>query len=144
MPLNFSRNIVLRPHHINCIFFYKGLGYNKEFVEGMNKILKIFKENPNTKIKLIVKCDDLCANCPNKQLNNICITKDHVTKLDCDTLKAYNLKVNQEYTFQQIIDTIYKNFNKNKFSKICSSCNWYKEGICSENIIEEQLKKWNL
>lgn len=136
--------LLLRPHHINCIFFYKGLGYSKDFIKGMNNTLTLFKENPNTKIKLIVKCDDLCVNCPNKQFDDVCITEENVAILDCNTLHLYNLKENEEYTFNEIIDTIYKHFNKNKFRKICSTCNWYKEGICSDNIIEEQLEKWNL
>jgi len=136
--------LLLRPHHINCIFFYKGLGYNKAFIEGMDNILNWVKEEPNTKIKLVVNCDNLCNNCPNKQSTDVCITKEKVDKLDYNALQVYNLKENQEYTFKEIINTIYKGFNKNKFQDICSTCNWYKEGICSEDVIEYQLKKWNL
>ena len=136
--------LLLRPHHINCIFFYRGLGYSKDFIDGMNNILTLFKKNPNTKIKLIVNCDDLCVKCPNKQLDDVCVTKEKVAKLDYNTLQIYDLKENEEYTFNQIIDTIYKHFNKNKFHKICSTCNWYKDGVCSDNIIDEQLEKWTL
>lgn len=136
--------LLLRPHHINCLFFYKGLGYSKDFIEGMDNILNLVKKDPNTKIKLIVNCDDLCNNCPNKQSDDVCMTKEKVAKLDYDTLQVYNLKENQEYTFEEIINTIYKGFNKNKFKKICRSCNWYKEGICSEHVIEYQLEKWDL
>lgn len=134
--------LLLRPHHINCIFFYKGLGYSEDFVKGMNSILKLIKENSKVKIKLIVKCDNLCDNCPNMQSNNVCITKENVAKLDYNTLQIYNLKENQEYTFNEIINTIYKNFNSNKFHKICSSCNWYKVGVCNDNIIADQIKNW--
>lgn len=134
--------LLLRPHHINCIFFYKGLGYSENFVKGMNSISKLIIEKSNTKIKLIVKCDDLCDNCPNMNLDNVCITKKNVAMLDYNTLQIYNLKENQEYTFNEIINNIYKNFDSNKFHKICSSCNWYKKGVCNDNIIADQLKKW--
>ena len=136
--------LLLRPHHINCIFFYRGLGYSEDFIEGMNNILNLFKENPNTKIKLIVNCDDLCVNCTNKQLNDVCATKEKVAKLDYNTLQIYNLKKNEEYTFNKIVNTIYKNFDKNKFYEICSTCNWYKDGVCSDSIIDEQLDRWTL
>ncbi len=119
-----------------------GLGYSETFVKGMNSISKLIKERPNTKIKLIVKCDNLCDNCPNMQLDNVCITKENVAMLDYNTLQIYNLKENQEYTFNEIIINIYKNFNSNKFHKICSSCNWYKKGVCNDNIIADQLKNW--
>jgi len=136
--------LLLRPHHINCIFFYKGLGYSNDFIEGMDNILNLINKEPNTKIKLIVNCDDLCTSCPNKQYDDVCITKEKVDKLDYNTLQIYNLKANQEYIFNEIINTIYKGFNRTKFKKICSSCNWYKEGICSADVIKHQLDKWNL
>lgn len=136
--------LLLRPHHINCIFFYKGLGYSENFNKGMNNIINLLKNNPNTKIKLIIKCDNLCDNCPNRQLTGVCITEEKINKLDLDTLQTYNLEENKEYSFRRIIQTIYKNFDKNNFNSICKSCNWYKEGVCNENIIEYQLNEWNL
>lgn len=136
--------LLLRPHHINCIFFYRGLGYNQEFVDGMNKTLDFLNKNPNSKIKLAVKCDNLCSNCPNKQNNDTCLTNNNVKKLDFKTLDTYNLKNNHVYSFEEIILKIYKNFDKDKFNKICNTCNWYKEGVCADIVIEDQLKKWNL
>lgn len=136
--------ILLRPHHINCMFFYKGLGYSEDFNKGMNNIINLLKSNPDKKIKFIIKCDNLCDNCPNRQPTSMCITEEKIKKLDLDTLQTYNLKENEEYNFKRIIETIYKNFDKNKFHTICNSCNWYKEGICNENIIKYQLNKWNL
>jgi len=136
--------LLLRPHHINCIFFYKGLGYSKAFIKGMDNILSLLKKEPNTRIKLIINCDDLCTSCPNRNSHNLCITKEKVDNLDYNTLQIYKLKENHEYTFDEIINTIYKGFNINKFKKICSSCNWYKEGICSDDVLKHQLDKWNL
>lgn len=136
--------LLLRPHHINCMFFYRGLGYSEDFNKGMKKIINLLKDNPNTKIKLIVKCDILCDNCPNKQSNDMCITKEKIDKLDFNTLQTYNLNENEEYSFKQILDNIYKGYDKNKFHEICNYCNWYKEGVCNENIIKTQLENWIL
>jgi hypothetical protein len=138
-----QKMLLLRPHHINCIFFYKGLGYNNDFVTGMNSILSLIKNNPNIKVNLIVNCDNLCDKCPNMKANKICISNENVTKLDYNTLKIYNLKENHEYIFTEIINTLYKNFDANKFHEICSSCNWYKEGVCNDTIISAQIKTWN-
>ena len=135
--------LLLRPHHINCMFFYRGLGYSNTFIKGMNSILSLIKNNPNTRIKLIVNCDNLCDNCPNMQANKSCMSKENVAKLDYNALNVYNLKENQDYIFSDIINNIYKNFDSNKFHRICSSCNWYKEGVCSDLIIKDQLKKWS-
>lgn len=134
--------LLLRPHHINCIFFYRGLGYNDDFVSRMNSILNLIKNNPGIKISLTVNCDDLCHKCPNMQTNEICISNENVAKLDYNTLKVYNLKENHEYVFTEIINVIYKNFDADKFHEICCSCNWHKEGICNDNIITNQLNNW--
>jgi Uncharacterized conserved protein len=109
----------------------------------MNSVLSLIKNNPNVKINLIVNCDNLCAKCPNMLINKVCISNENVTKLDHETLKVYDLKENQEYTFTEIINTIYKNFDIAKFHTICSSCNWYKDGVCSDAIISAQIKAWS-
>lgn len=136
--------LLLRPHHINCIFFYRGLGYNKKFITEMDMILNFLKKNHESQIKFIIECDVLCSNCPNKQKDNTCITKEKVEKLDYNALEVYGLKEYREYIFFEISENIYKNFNSYKFHKICNSCNWYKNGVCSENIIEDQIDKWSL
>lgn len=136
--------LLLRPHHINCLFFYQGLGYSNNFTIGMDKLVTLIKENPYSKVMFIVGCDILCNNCPNRQVNNCCITQNKVNELDYNTLRAYNIKENKLYTFHEIIDTIYKNFSESKFNKICSSCNWYKKGICTQSIISCQIEKWDL
>lgn len=79
--------LLLRPHHINCIFFFRGLGYSDEFVNGMYSILEFLTKNPDSKIKLTLNCDALCSNCPNKQNNNLCITEEKVEALDLNALK---------------------------------------------------------
>jgi hypothetical protein len=136
--------LLLRPHHINCIFFYRGLGYSKKFVTEMNAIVDFLNKNHNSKIKLVTKCDILCSNCPNKQKDDTCITKEKVEELDNNTLQIYDLEEHGEYVFKQIVEDLYKNFDSHKFYKICSLCNWYKDGVCTESIIKEQIIKWSL
>jgi len=136
--------LLLRPHHINCLFFYQGLGYSKNFTKCMDKLVTLIKENPYSKVMFNVECDILCHNCPSRQINNRCITQNKVNELDYSTLQTYNIKEHEVYTFHEIIDTIYKNFSESKFNKICRSCNWYKRGICTESIISYQIEKWSL
>ena len=42
--------INLRPHHLLCILFFEGKGYNKEFTLNMQNIINNLSHN--TKIKL--------------------------------------------------------------------------------------------
>ncbi|MGL5085380.1 MAG: DUF1284 domain-containing protein [Clostridium sp.] len=136
--------IMLRAHHINCLFFYRGIGYNESFTNNMNKTKDIFIKNPATIFQLTTECDTLCSKCPNKSSLNLCNSNDKILELDNKTLKSYNLEINKLYDFQFIIENIYKNFNSNKFKDICKSCDWYQKGTCSCNLINEQKLTWSL
>ncbi len=132
------QKIFLRPHHINCIFFFEGKGYSSEFVDNMKNIISNLDKNI---IQFQTSCDCLCLKCPRK-INNLCENEEHIQLLDKLTLENYNLDLNREYVFQTIINSFYKNFDVDKFEKICGSCEWYKNGTCSVKKIEENKKKF--
>ncbi|HCW52928.1 MAG TPA: DUF1284 domain-containing protein [Clostridium sp.] len=134
--------LLIRPHHINCIFFFKGLGYNFEFTSNMKNIISQLRNKPDTHIKLVSQCDSLCKYCPNKTNNSTCIFENNVSLLDFNTLKYWELQNDHEYSFKEIINNIYRNYNCNTFIKICSRCEWFKKGICSKDLIYEYKKKW--
>lgn len=134
--------LIIRPHHINCLFFFKGLGYNYEFTKIMNSIVSELRNNPNIKIKLVSHSDDICKACPNKSAHNICLSEDKVKLLDENTLKYYHLQDKSEYYFKDIISNIYENYDAEKFFNICSQCEWFKKGVCSKEVIPAQQKIW--
>lgn len=120
----------LRPHHINCIYFYRGLGYSKEFVENMDKIVNELKNNEDIEIKFVKGCDQLCECCPNKLINDKCKTDEKIKEMDCKTISRYNLNIHETYTFSYIKNNIYKNLLKENFNYICNKCEWKEKGVC--------------
>ena len=51
----------LRGHHLICLNFFKGEGYDEVFIKNLEKILsKMEKEN----IKVVEDFDDVCKSCP--------------------------------------------------------------------------------
>ena len=134
--------IYLRPHHINCIYFFVGKGYDEAFVSNMNKTIDTLNKNKSTQnIKFVCNCDFLCKKCPNKKNKN-CITKEHVLDLDGKTIREYKLNLNKLYSFEEIIEKYYLNYDATKFTNICESCEWYKNGTCSTNKIKAMIKKF--
>ncbi|MCQ2023333.1 DUF1284 domain-containing protein, partial [Clostridium butyricum] len=95
--------LIIRPHHINCLFFFKGLGYNYDFTSNMNNIKNTLIKDSNIKIKLVSHCDMICNHCPSKS-SDICLFHDKVTLLDYNTLNEYHLNINTEYDFSYIIE----------------------------------------
>ena len=133
--------LIIRPHHINCLFFFKGLGYNYDFTSNMNNIKNTLIKDSNIKIKLVSHCDMIFNHCPSKS-SDICHFHDKVTLLDYNTLNEYHLNINTEYDFSYIIENIYKKYDYKKFFNICNTCEWFKKGVCSINIIPEQKDYW--
>ena len=120
--------IKLRPHHIYCIYFYRGLGYSKKFVENVNNVLSELKNNKDVRILFTIGCDNWCSCCPRNK-NNKCIHEDEVCEVDKKFAEHFNIDTQQLYGYD-FIENIHKNFDANFFHQVCSDCEWYKSGVC--------------
>ena len=121
-----SKTINLRPHHLLCISFFKGKGYNDEFVSNMTSIVSALKENKDTLISLVSGKDDLCAHCPNNQ-NGICTAEDKSSRYDQLTLTALGIDTNSHSqilysTLRALADE--RIINCGKRESICGDCQW--------------------
>ena len=54
--------IKLRGHHLVCLHFFKGEGYNLEYVENLAYILK--RAEAGDGIEVAAGADDVCNTCP--------------------------------------------------------------------------------
>ena len=118
--------IFLRPHHILCLKQFKGYGYSDDFVKNMFNILDKIE---NEEIVIKVDFDDICIKCPNL-VNNRCISDSDIDLLDNKVLQLLNIELNKPMYFNYIYSHISKYLKEDTFSKICSSCSWYKKGTC--------------
>ena len=115
--------INLRPHHLLCILFFEGKGYNKEFTLNMQNIINNLSHN--TKIKLTLCTDEICKKCPNNK-NNICLDNKKVSIFDKKVLSLCEIN-NIEYEFDykdltnKVLDKI---IFPGKRKDICGLCVW--------------------
>ncbi|MGL5647149.1 MAG: DUF1284 domain-containing protein [Clostridium sp.] len=123
----------MRPHHLLCTMAYIGKGYNKEFIENMNRKIKYLKTE-DAKIRLKIKVDSICESCPNKKEEK-CITENKVKIMDEKVLSYFNLE-EKEYFYKEIIEDIKRIITKEVFDDICKDCEWYNMGVCKELIIK--------
>ena len=70
-----------------------------------------------------------------------CITENKVVDLDNKTLNEFGLEL-KEYNFSDFIENIYSIYTESNLYNICSECEWFKQGICKKEIIEEHKKYW--
>ncbi len=125
-------NFKLRPHHALCIQFFKGKGYDLNFAENMQHVIKLLETNPE--IEIVSGADMLCSCCPNLKGNNC---------TSCETVNAYDNAVCNAcgFSYGDIL-TANNFFNKalekiiipDKRSGICGDCQWSE--LCSNPIIK--------
>ena len=131
----------LRPHHINCLFFYRGKGYSESFVEAMTGLVTHLKATPDQQVAFVKQPDQLCHACPHLR-DEGCKSGERIIKLDDNTLSVFGIKEGKVYPFKEIIEVIYRSYHKEDLEKICQACEWYKQGVCTEAIIPNQQKQW--
>jgi hypothetical protein len=51
----------LRGHHLLCLQSYRGEGYERPFVENLERVLRTFEESPAI---VVEGADDVCSACP--------------------------------------------------------------------------------
>ena len=121
----------LRPHHLMCTQGYSGKGYSEDFVENMNNITDILRNNKDVKINLVFFTDDICKSCPEKLEEDLCSSNNKVKSIDEKVVKYFNLE-EKEYNYKKIVKYIKDNMTEEIMDDICSTCQWYNMSKCKE------------
>ena len=121
----------IRPHHLLCLQFFEGKGYNDDFVKHMTEIhKKLLNENPV--INIVSGVDDICKNCPNNE-NGQCNKEPSVSGNDNRTYDAMKDDLKNEQTWEELTEIVYKNIiDKNKLRVVCRTCRWSE--ICIKHL----------
>ena len=122
--------MILRPHHLFCMQFFIGKGYNPEFTQNMTRICNTLHEDPDQNIAIIFSSDDLCFRCPNRQTDGTCVSENKVCGFDRRAASLLNLKADQ-YPFRQLQSRIKLVLNRKNLTQVCGCCEWQKKGVCS-------------
>ena len=114
----------IRGHHLLCMRYFKGKGYNKRFVNNFSRVIKRLKKNPP--IRIVNYPDDICSCCPHN-LGNRCSKKgkdseEKVKKKDDIIIKYLGLKSNQRARIKNVMNIV--SLRLNKLRRICRECEW--------------------
>lgn len=119
------RKINLRAHHLLCIPRYYRGGYDHKFAKNMKKICLEIRRNPEVKINLGAKCDDLCHKCPYEH-KGVCAQTPKiggdVLSWDKKVLKALKLKENSVHKARDILGLAIDKFDRSDIRKVCDNC----------------------
>lgn len=115
----------LRPHHALCIQKFTGHGYDRAFTDHMTELCETLKNQPETPVRIISGCDELCAFCPNRE-NGSCSTLEKVDSMDIAVRSAAGLSPGGTLPWRELAGLARTNiFETDQFEKICSDCQWF-------------------
>lgn len=124
------KEIKLRYHHIMCMHTYSGHGYNERFSKNIEKIIKVFNENPNINIRFVDKCDDICKVCPNR-VGEYCSGEDSIREKDNNVKKYFQLERKFIDTYKELVEEIKPTFSElQDISEVCGQCDFKK--LCNK------------
>ncbi len=120
----------LRGHHLICLNFFKGEGYNELFVKNLEEILgKIEKEN----IKIIEGFDDVCKSCPYLKEGRCEYeegAEEKIRKQDKTALNLLNIREGEIITWEEIRNKLSEVFSQ-WYETYCYACDWLK--VCESH-----------
>ncbi len=126
-----KNEIKLRGHHLVCLNFFSGEGYDEEFITNLTKV--VYELENGVSIRIITGGDDICKKCPNLKENKCYYKEDSdegIRKMDKVALELLELKKNKKIRWYDIklkIPGVLPEW-KNLF---CNSCEW--KYVCEKN-----------
>ena len=108
--------IELRPHHVCCLRFFEGKGYNASFTENAWRVLQTLRENGIFTVK--TGADDLCRACPYNGKN--CAFAGKTDRYDSLAEKKLGLLPGGIYE----IGSLWQKVNAALLKEICADCEW--------------------
>jgi len=127
----------LRGHHLICLHFFSGEGYDAIFIENLKNILK------RAAIKEIEVCsgaDDVCIKCPYLKDYKCQYDEDadeEINEMDALALSLLEIEPQTKIKWQEIkgkIPEIFPEWSKN----YCDGCDW--EVVCEKSDFYHKVK----
>ncbi len=127
----------LRGHHLICLHFFHGEGYNPEFTENLRNTINTAEDSD---IDICSGADDICRKCPYLR-NNFCKYNENAdeetNEMDRKALELLGLSIGIKASWNRINEMLPQILPK-WYSSYCKDCDWIK--VCEENEFFRRLK----
>ncbi|OGW46813.1 MAG: hypothetical protein A2Y66_03990 [Nitrospirae bacterium RBG_13_41_22] len=124
--------IKLRGHHLICLHFFKGEGYNPEFVANLREILK--RVEAGEEVKVHPGPDDVCKMCPYLK-GEICFYDEDaeagIREMDRKAIRLLGLKTKESVKWIDIREKV-PDILHIWAREHCRECDW--RTVCEKEI----------
>lgn len=130
---------LLRGHHLICLHFFNGDGYDEGFINNLGAILNCAEEGG---ITISSGADDICRCCPYLKESSCQYTEnsdEEIRDMDIEALALLSLSIGDKAKWDGIKNTVPEIF-QNWYLSRCAKCDWI--DACKKNpFFQELLKK---
>ncbi len=126
MTLPLKPYIRLRGHHLICLHFFSGEGYDSEFIANLRSIFK--KIGSGEEIVICTDADDVCRKCPHLNRERCLFDKNsdyEIKEMDSRALQLLRLSANGKVKWMEVRDRIPEIIREWE-DTYCKFCNWKK------------------
>lgn len=111
----------IRAHHGMCLVFFKGNGYSSGFTKHMGNVKHALEENPM--IKVLADEDDICKECPNKDMS--CVADGKAATYDREVLLRCHIQPGEVMPYSEFAKKVYDCIlSIGTREEICGNCRW--------------------
>jgi len=125
--------IRLRGHHLICLNFYRGEGYDRVFVENLEDIMR--RADRGEEIEVVAGADDICRVCPTLREGK-CVAKPgmdaEIRKIDAQAVAHLAVEIGERVLWQEIKAQVTET-PKEWLAAFCAGCDW--EAVCNYSTI---------
>lgn len=127
----------LRGHHLICLHFFQGKGYDENFIKNLKELLDKIKQEG---VRIIKGADEVCKSCPHLKENRCEYKQESDKKIreqDEIALELLDFKEGDLLKWEDIKQKLPETFSQ-WYKKFCSDCDWLK--VCESNPYFQSLK----
>ena len=129
---------ILRGHHLVCLHFFDGEGYDAAFIKNLEDTLRRAEWED---VEISSGADDVCAACLHLKEGR-CMQADNadeaVSKMDAKALALLGLSVADKVRWNAIQDKVPEIFPQ-WYLLYCKECDW--RGVCEKDSFFQRLVK---
>jgi len=129
--------IKLRGHHLICLHFFTGEGYNPEFIENLQKIL--IKAQSGEEVEVCSGVDDVCTMCPfvkERRCNYDKHAENEIQKMDRSAMKLLRIEPGMKVLWFDMRERL-KGMLRTWMTDYCRNCNWRK--VCEKTALYQEI-----
>jgi hypothetical protein len=120
----------LRGHHLICLHFFHGEGFDENFISNLSEIMKLAEEGTVT---ISAGADDVCKKCVYLRKGRCEHSEDadkEVQKMDTKALALLGLSARDKVQWAELKADIVKIFQEWYF-QYCTECEW--KAVCEKD-----------